>query len=130
MSTDTATTPVPEPAEAAPAADEGKHHHGPHDLLFVKIALLLAAVTAVEVAWTYIPWPESGGIWTVLEVGGLLLMMCFKFYVVASVFMHLKWDHKLLTSVFYFGLILALAVYMAVLVAFEFFSKSTPPYVN
>jgi cytochrome c oxidase subunit IV len=42
--------------------------------------------------------------------------------VVAAYFMHLKWDKKLLTGIFYAGLVLAVAVYVAVLFAFEFFS--------
>jgi len=46
MSTDTAVAPVVE-------ADD--HHAHPTDLMFVKVALLLAGITAVEVAWSYLP---------------------------------------------------------------------------
>ena len=102
--------------------DSNPSHHGVKDIVFLKVAILLAAVTAVEVAWSYLPWGD-GAAMTVLEVGGLLAMMGFKFYMVASVFMHLKWDSKLLTGFFYFGLGLAVAVYLAVLFVFEFFSS-------
>ncbi|MCB0962245.1 MAG: cytochrome C oxidase subunit IV family protein [Acidimicrobiales bacterium] len=102
--------------------DSNPSHHGATDKMFVQVAILLAAVTAVEVAWSYLPWGD-GAAMTVLEVGGLLAMMGFKFYMVASVFMHLKWDSKLLTGFFYFGLGLAVAVYLAVLFVFEFFSS-------
>jgi hypothetical protein len=36
--------------------------------------------------------------------------------------MHLKFDHKILTRIFYAGLFLAIAVYLAVLATFEIFS--------
>ena len=121
MSTDTATVDLHDDAH-----EDGHVHFT--DKQFVMVAVILAVVTAVEVAWSYIGWPE-GSMWTLFEVGGLLLMMGFKFFVVASYFMHLKFDSKLLTGVFYFGLVLAVAVYLAVLFAFEFFSSSPPPYV-
>lgn len=119
MSTDTATAPLD-------AAHDDGHAH-PTDLMFVKVAVLLAAVTAVEVAWSYLPWPDRG-LGHIAEVGGLLIMMGFKFFMVANVFMHLKFDNKLLTAVFYFGLILAVCVYLAVLFTFQFFTGEHLPY--
>lgn len=118
MSTDTAVAPVVE-------ADD--HHAHPTDLMFVKVALLLAGITAVEVAWSYLPWADTG-MGHLVEVLGLLAMMAFKFYMVASVFMHLKFDNKLLTGVFYFGLLLAVCVYLAVLFTFQFFTGEHLPY--
>ena len=100
-----------------------------HEKLFVMTALGLSLLTAIEVAWSYLPWPENHGIGvTIAEDGGLLAMMMFKFYVVASVFMHLKWDSKLLTGVFYFGLILAAVVYIVVLMTFHVFGGDGLPY--
>jgi cytochrome c oxidase subunit 4 len=49
-------------------------------------------------------------------------MMLFKFYIVASIFMHLKWDSKLLTGVFYFGLGLAVIVYLIMLTTFRYWA--------
>lgn len=106
--------------------DSNPEHHGATDKLFVQVAIILAVVTAVEVAWSYLPWGD-GTAMVALEIGGLLVMMAFKFYMVASVFMHLKWDSKLLTGFFYFGLVLAVGVYVVALAAFEFFSSSSPP---
>ena len=105
-------------------ADHGDGHAHPTDKMFVKIAIILAAVTAVEVAWSYLPWDDwgDGRALYLLEVGGLLGMMAFKFFMVASVFMHLKFDSKILTRIFYAGLAPAVAVYMAVLATFEFFT--------
>lgn len=107
--------------------DHADGHAHPTDMIFVKTAIILAVVTAVEVGWSYLPWNNATGAMAGLEVGGLLLMMAFKFYVVGSVFMHLKYDKKVLTGVFYFGLVIAVAVYIAVLATFEFFWFSGDP---
>lgn len=107
--------------------DSVPQHHGATDGLFVKTALGLSVITGIEVAWTYIPWAD-GTLFTFLEVGGLLLLMAFKFFMVANVFMHLKWDSKLLTGFFYFGVVLAVIVYLVVLFTFQFFSSGSPPY--
>ena len=99
-----------------PAVDTEHRVAHATDKTFVIIALILAAVTAIEVAWTYIV-PE-GNAW--MENGGLLGMMLLKFFIVASYFMHLKWDSKLLSAMFYFGVILAIIVYIIMLTTFEF----------
>ena len=111
-------------AQIAAVDTAGEHGPGSHDALFVKTAIILAVVTFVEVAWSFMPWSEwgTGKAFTIAEVGGLLLMMSFKFFVVASVFMHLKFERKLLTGVFYFGVIIAVVVYVAVLATFEVFT--------
>ena len=108
----------------APADAHAEEHHGPSDMLFIKIAVILAVITGVEVAWSYLPWSDWGHGFGIVfaEVGGLLIMMAVKFYIVAAFFMHLKFDSKILTRVFYAGLALAVAVYLAVLATFEIFS--------
>ncbi len=118
---------------AAPIADpvgqgHGAVHHGPTDAHYVRIAIALAVITAIEVAWSYLPWGDGTAI-VILEVGGLLLMMAVKFVVVASNFMHLKFDDKILSRVFYAGLLLAIGVYVAVLVTFELFNGGSPGFL-
>ena len=110
-------------------ADEDHGHTVPTDKMFVKIALILAVITAVEVAWSYLPWGE-GFAMQAAEIGGLLIMMAVKFVIVANYFMHLKFDKKLLSGLFYGGLLLAIAVYVAALATFEFFNGTEPPYVK
>ena len=100
-------------------ADEAHDH--PSDLMYVKIALLLAAITAVEVL-TYF---ES--VLTVFEnnavtIASLMVMMVVKFYLVAMYFMHLKHDNPLFTKLFVGGIALATAVYVIALAAFEFWA--------
>ena len=102
-------------------------HHGPTDRKFVRTAIGLAVITGLEVAWSYLPWGEGTSI-MLLEVGGLMLMMAIKFVIVASVFMHLKFDSPVLTRVFYAGLVLAIAVYLGVLASFEFFGGGPTGY--
>ncbi len=108
------------------ADSHAEEHHGPTDKLFITTALILAAITAVEVAWSYLPWSDwgDGGAIVVLELGGLMVMMAIKFVIVASVFMHLRFDNKLLQRVFYAGVVLAVAVYMIALCTFQLFSSA------
>jgi len=101
--------------------DHDTHHeaHPNRDKQYVVIALILAALTALEVS-TYV-WPELfGGKGSLASTLLLLFLMAIKFWTVAAFFMHLKFDKKTLTVVFYSGLILAVLVYMAVLTAFRF----------
>jgi cytochrome c oxidase subunit 4 len=52
----------------------------------------------------------------------LLILMCVKFFIVVSYFMHLKFDNKLFSFMFYSGLFLAIGVYAAFLATFKFFT--------
>ena len=47
------------------------------------------------------------------------LALAVKFFTVAYIFMHLRFDKKILTWFFYAGLTLAVLVYLAVLSAFR-----------
>ena len=51
-----------------------------------------------------------------------MIMMVAKFIIVVSYFMHLKFDSKLFSFMFYAGLVLALGCYFAALATFQFFS--------
>jgi len=102
-----------EDAHSAPA--EPDHDHHPTDGHYVRVAVALAVITAAEVALTYL------GVPTWVEVAGLLVMMAIKFFVVAAQFMHLKFDSKVLSRLFYAGLFLAVFVYVAALFTFRIF---------
>lgn len=105
------------------------HEHN-HDMLFVRTAVFLAIITAIEVAWSYLPvWKDATGLKSFLEIGGLFVMMAIKFVMVTMTFMHLRFDNKLLTRVFYFGLALAISVYVAVLFTFELFGSGRPGFL-
>lgn len=106
--TDTVEHPV-----AADHHDAGAHAHHP-DLTYVKVAVILAALTGLETA-TY--WVDLGGFHTPF----LLIMMAAKFILVLLFFMHLKFDNKLFGTLFYMGLGLTLMVYLGALFSFRFF---------
>ena len=66
-------------------AHEEHHDHGLSDVGYIKIALILGVLTAVEVA-TYF-WDFG-----ILEVPSRLILMVVKFQIVCSYFMQLKFD--------------------------------------
>ena len=114
---DTATSEHSEPASAAAGErHDGEGHAHPSDWAYVKIAVVLGAVTAVEV-FTYFRTVLN---WGAFLVPSLIFMMILKFYLVATWFMHLRFDSKLFGRLFSAGLTLAVVVYMATLAAFEF----------
>ena len=92
--------------ETAPGPEVNPIGHGhPNSTQYVWIAVILGAVTAVEVGLYYTPL--SG-----LPLVSLLLgLAVIKFGMVAAYFMHLKFDARLLRRVFLTGIILACVVY-------------------
>lgn len=101
-------------AADAHASDDG--HHVPTDRYFMKVALVLALLTALETS-TY--WIHLGAFATPL----LLILMVIKFFMIVMIFMHLKFDNKLFSVMFYIGLGLAVLVYCAFLSTFQFFAR-------
>ncbi len=94
---------------------------GTHDVAhpttgqYVKIAILLGIVTAVEVALFYIDEAVDMQGWD----GPLLIILSFfKFVVVIGWFMHLRFEKPVLTRFFAGGFILALALYGIVIGSF------------
>ncbi len=97
-------------------AHTGGEHHGATDKQYIVIAAILAAITAGEVTISYV---DIGPLFLPL----LLIMMAIKFLVVVSFFMHLKFDNKIFSFLFYLGLILAVFVYCGALATFHFFNR-------
>jgi cytochrome c oxidase subunit IV len=100
----------------------GTGHAHPSDRSYVGIALILAVITAAEVATYYLE--EELGSWL---IPALLVMMVVKFAMVAGWFMHLRFDSNLFTRLFVSGVVLAVAVYLGTLAAFEYFSRDGLP---
>ena len=96
------------------ADGHAEEHHGASDKQYIVIALILAALTAIEVSTYYVDFGP-------LFMPTLFVLMTVKFIVVASYFMHLKFDNKLFSYLFYTGLILAVLVYAGALSTFKFF---------
>lgn len=114
---ETASSAIAAPSEEGEGHDAHDAHDHPSDWAYVKIALILAAVTALEV-FTYF---RSVLDWGVALVPSLIFMMVVKFYLVVTWFMHLKFDNSIFSKMFTTGLVLAVGVYLATLTAFEFF---------
>jgi len=103
------------PESAEEAAHDHSEVHEVSDRQYIVIALILAVLTALEVAST-----EVGGLGSFL-VPALLIMMAVKFFIVVSYFMHLKFDNRLFGAMFYLGLIGAVVLYSVMLTTFHFF---------
>lgn len=88
--------------------------HGMSNAGYVKVALILAAITALEVSTYYVDFGP-------LFMPSLMAMMVVKFVMVVSYFMHLKFDKRVFSVMFYAGLFLAIFVYAAALSTFKFF---------
>jgi len=85
-----------------------------HTVYYVKVAAILAVITAVETS-TY--WIDFGPLFMPV----LLILMAIKFFMVVLIFMHLKDDAKVFSWLFYAGLGLAVGVYLAALLTFHYF---------
>jgi cytochrome c oxidase subunit 4 len=99
-------------------SDPEGHAH-PTERQYVKVALILAVLTAIEVAIFYIA-----------GLRGLLrpllgVLMIAKFMYVAGYFMHLKYDSKIFRGLFVVGIILALAVFAVALWTFTYTVRDT-----
>ncbi|MGE3270309.1 MAG: cytochrome C oxidase subunit IV family protein [Chloroflexota bacterium] len=133
-----AHAPAPAPAAHAPAAHApaahapahaasqamplhaGEEHAHPGSQTYIVVALILCAITAIEVWVYYIPalLPYIFPILTVLSV--------VKFVMVVGWFMHLKFDH--ISFTWYFGGGLGLALTMAsALVLLQIATHGLPP---
>lgn len=104
-------------------SDHGEHaahgdaHEPKPNSFYIKVAAVLAFVTGVEVALYYASIGK-------LFMPALLILMAIKFLTVVSLFMHLKYDNKMFSMLFYSGLILAVLVYLGALMTFRFFDGS------
>jgi cytochrome c oxidase subunit 4 len=103
-----------------PAAHEHKH---PSDRQYVVIAIILAVITAAEVATYALDIFDDFS--TAALVATLFPMMILKFGIVCAYFMHLKYDNPLFRRIFVFGLLLAITVYTVALTAMQFWSGDT-----
>ena|SRR5688572_23258636 len=86
-------------------------HEGAHatNQMYVRIAIILAIITLVEVVIYYIPTLRS------VLVPALLVLSIAKFLMVVGYFMHLKFDNRLYRFMFASGLVITLGVYLALL---------------
>jgi cytochrome c oxidase subunit 4 len=94
------------------------HARHPGAKEYVRIFLILIAITAVEVALYYIR--DQLGSWFIPT---LFLLAGAKFTLVVLWFMHLKFDSRRYSRFFVMGLAGAMTLYMIVLITFKVFLR-------
>ncbi len=101
--------PQPAPAEEEyEILDQAPDGH-PDAAEYVKVGLILAVITAVEVAIYYVD-ALAGALLAIL-----LVLSAAKFVLVALWFMHLRFDNRLLTIAFSSAMVLVAALFVIVL---------------
>jgi cytochrome c oxidase subunit 4 len=107
-----ATEGVPDPREAhAP--------HAPHPSAkeYVRIGIVLGALTATEVYISYTSLPHG------LVIAMLFVAAVIKFAIVVLWFMHLKFDDRRYARFFVMGIAGAFTLYAIVLISFKVFAR-------
>ena len=100
-------------AAVPPARSHGRH---PSPKEYIRIAVILAVITAAEVVVYYVEGVQE------FLVPILFLFSALKFALVVLWFMHLKFDSKTYARFFVLGLAGALTLYLVVLLTFQVWS--------
>jgi cytochrome c oxidase subunit IV len=96
---------------------EAGHHDHPSEGIYIRVAIVLAILTAIEVALSYTDFNEDA------TIGLLLVFAAAKFVIVVAYFMHLRFDHPWFRRLFITGFILAIFCYIAYLSTLHVFSR-------
>ncbi len=88
--------------------------HHPTTKQYIQIALVLAVLTAIEIALFYI---EEGveAVTTSVTAPALLILAAIKFVMVVGWFMHVRYEKPLVSRFFAIGFVIAIALYAIVL---------------
>lgn len=95
-----------------PGSNADHAHDHPSVALYVRIAIILTIITAIEVAIYYVDWMHDTG----LLVPALAVLSIAKFILVISYYMHLKTDNPLFRWMFIAGLVVAIGIVAALVV--------------
>ena len=87
----------------------------PSNRTYVLIAVVLAVLTAIEVAVFYVEALRQ------LLVPILMVLMVAKFWLVVGFFMHLKYDTHILRGLFFGPLAIAVAIIVAMMALYGYF---------
>lgn len=94
-------------------ADTAHERAHPTPMRYTAIALILAVITAFEVAIVYMDFLRP------VMVPILVVLSGTKFAAVVMFFMHLRFDNRILTTLFVSGLVLAAAMVIVLLILFR-----------
>ncbi|MEA2521410.1 MAG: cytochrome c oxidase subunit [Actinomycetota bacterium] len=110
-----------EHAEAELHEIEDAHHgaHGGHPSVkeYIRIGLILAVLTSLEIIAKYANLGSATLIVTLLGLAAV------KFILVVMYFMHLKFDDRRYSRFFIMGLALAMTLFLIVLISFKVFLR-------
>ena len=95
-------------SEAAHTPERGH----PTPLTYVKVAITLSAITAVEVGLFYLDMVPA------MFVACFFILSATKFVMVALFYMHLRYEARLFSTLFFGGVVLAMIVVVSVLAIF------------
>ena len=110
-----ADTHADEPVQEVRARAHAGRHPGPKE--YIRIAIILAAITAAEVAVYYIEGFKE------ILVPVLFFFSFVKFTLVVLWFMHLRFDSRTYARFFVMGLSGAAVLYLVVLISFRVFLR-------
>lgn len=116
-------------AEATLHNDKGHGSHGhdeqhSHVKTYFIMAVVLGILTGIEVAILSVPVPDA----VMLTV--LYGLAAVKFGLVVAFFMHLKYDNKILTGIFFAGFTIALATMVAMIALINYQPSKTSIHVK
>ena len=94
-----------------------KEHSHTTPATYVKIAIILAVITLVELAYPYATVDIKGLDQFYMPILGALSLV--KFFIVLGYFMHLKFDPAVLKVIFAFSLVIATGVMIALMMLFD-----------
>ncbi len=116
------STPITKDESTGPVVETTEHeggtkHDHPGERQYIVIAVILAVITAAEVAVSYSEAFED------ILAPTLILMSIVKFVMVVAFFMHLRFDSRLFRRLFVAGIFLALFCYTIVLTTFGVWTR-------
>ena len=98
-----------------PVQPRAERHPSPAE--YIRIAIVLAAITAAEIAIVYTDLAHS------IVIPILFFFAVVKFSLVVLWFMHLKFDSRTYARFFITGIAFALTLFMVVLISFRVFAR-------
>ena len=99
------------------ATHDTHHAHHPQPRDYVRIAIILAVLTAMEVGLFYLEQATGENVPGWIFPVALILLSALKFFMVVAYFMHLRYEKALLSRFFSVGAIFAFWLYLTTLAA-------------
>lgn len=96
-------------------------HAHPTDRTYLKIGTILFILTALEVALYFVEDMFASEWSLYFLIAALIILSTFKFILVVSYYMHLKFDDRIFTWFFLAGLSVAGAIILAMMAMYRYY---------